>query len=379
MKSCNTSGSARRMRIARWGVNGTRGSLLWGACILSAGAAAAQDRVRPRTDTAVETAEIVVTARQKVEALTEVPAAITSYSSDFIQKQNIQSFADYATKVPNLSFQYGQSGSSLWSGSRETSIRGVVGNETTAYYIDDTPIPASVSPQVLNLERIEVLKGPQGTLFGASSMGGNLRYITKKPSLTDNEGMARVQGGGTWNAAFDYDANVQNNFVLVPDRLAANAAIGYMQESGFIKKRFRTDTGKLITKGGEGRNRTLSGSLAILAQFTDELSLTVSALGQSTRLRGHPGALIPIDTYRPTSYTVDRDYNIAEFSEDDWAIGSAVLNYKGNGFNVVSSTSYFTRRIKQRDDNSEGTNYFFNTINSPLGDPPFYYDGEEKD
>src|SRR5687768_5941802 len=128
--------------------------------MLPAGVAMAQEQgVRRDASTSTEATDIVVTARQRAEAMTEVPAAITSYSSDFLTKQNITSFVDYATKVPNLSFQFGQGGTFLWSGDRETSIRGVVGNCTTAFYIDDTPVPSSVSPHVLNPDRIEVLKG----------------------------------------------------------------------------------------------------------------------------------------------------------------------------------------------------------------------------
>ncbi|MBU0869650.1 MAG: Plug domain-containing protein, partial [Alphaproteobacteria bacterium] len=87
---------------------------------------------------------IVVTARRKEESLTDVPASITAYSSDFFKKQNIQTFADYATKLPNVTFQYGQGGdfSSVgFVGGRQTTIRGVAGANTTAYYINDTPHP----------------------------------------------------------------------------------------------------------------------------------------------------------------------------------------------------------------------------------------------
>src|SRR4029079_489251 len=90
--------------------------------------------------------EVVVSARRREEVLTEGPASVTASSADFIQKQNIQNFADYATRIPNLTFQYGQ-GSDFsatgFSGGRVTTIRGVAGSNTTAYYLNDTPIPAS--------------------------------------------------------------------------------------------------------------------------------------------------------------------------------------------------------------------------------------------
>lgn len=172
----------------------------------AAGENAGQTRQAPPVSDAEPRSEIVVTARRKDEMLTSVPASITAYSSDFLEKQNIQTFADYATKIPNVTFQYGQ-GSDFsatgFSGGRITTIRGVAGANTTAYYLNDTPIPASVSPQTLGLDRIEVLKGPQGTLFGASSMGGTMRFITRKPDqqqLHDRDSDRQDQIGrcGLW-------------------------------------------------------------------------------------------------------------------------------------------------------------------------------------
>lgn len=377
MKLPEANGSARRRRIAQWGASACRMSIICGAFMVSGGHAVAQNAQGDDQGAAdvVHLEEIVVTARQKVEALTEVPAAITSYSSDFLEKQNITSFVDYASKVPNLSFQFGQGGTFLWSGDRETSIRGVVGTGTTAFYIDDTPVPSSVSPQVLNLDRIEVLKGPQGTLFGASSMGGNLRYITKKPSFKDNEGTLSVQAGGTKNGGFDYDANIQNNMVLVQDKLALNVALGYRQDSGFITRQFPGATGSLVVKEGEGRNRILSGSAALRAQLTDSLEATTSFIGQSSRLHGFPGAYLPLPGYRPLSYTLNRDTDVQEYSKDNWGLGALVLRYKGEGFNVVSSTSYFSRKITQLDDNTEGTKFFFrDAIDPGTGNPIFGID-----
>lgn len=192
---------------------------------------------------------IVVTARRKEESLTDVPASITAYSSDFFKKQNIQTFADYATKLPNVTFQYGHGGdfSSVgFVGGRQTTIRGVAGANTTAYYINDTPVPASISPQTLDLDRIEVLKGPQGTLFGASSMGGNLRFITRQPTFTENSYTAQIQGGGTKNGGFDFDGNALANLVVVPDRVGLDIAGGYTRESGFITRRFPGDRKSVV-------------------------------------------------------------------------------------------------------------------------------------
>ena len=318
--------------------------------------------------------QVVVTARRKEEALTAVPASVTAYSSEFLQRQNIQSFVDYATKIPNLSFQYGQGSdfsSTGFSGGRATTIRGVAGANTTAYYINDTPVPASVSPLTLDLDRIEVLKGPQGTLFGASSMGGNLRFITKQPSLTENSYTVEMQGGATQDAGADFGGNGRAAIVLVPDRMALNAAAGYVREAGFIERRFQDSSGGLVTKDDQGRSDAVSVSLSLRTKLTDQLEATLSGIGQASELNGYPAAYVPLPGYRPVSYTLDRDRDVQEYSKDRWGLGSLVLSYDGGSFSIISSTSYFSRRVKEQEDGTEGTNLFIeNDLGVDLGRPP---------
>lgn len=331
------------------------------AFALSVGTAYAQDNSTTKGEyqEPVNIEEIIVSARRKDEKLLDVPASITAFSSDYLKTQNIQSFTDYATRIPNLSFQYGLGGNLLWAGSRETTIRGVAGTGTTAYYINDTPVPSSVSPLTLNLDRIEVLKGPQGTLFGASSMGGNLRFITRKPSLTESSGALEVQGASTKRGGFDFDGNAQANVILVPDRIGLDVALGYTHDSGFITRRFPDSSGQLISKKGEGRNDVVTGSVAFRILLTDTLEATISGIGQSSTLHGFPATYFPLPDYKPVSYTVDRDRDVQEYSKDRWGIGSFVLNFAGEGLSMVSSTSYFARQIKEREDNTEGSIQYF--------------------
>lgn len=323
--------------------------------------------VQAQTDKPVmgaeEIEEIVVTARRKDEALIDVPASITAFSSGFLKRQNIQSFSDYAMKIPNLSFQYGQ-GSDFsatgFSGGRITTIRGVAGENTTAYYLNDTPIPSSVSPQTLGLDRIEVLKGPQGTLFGASSMGGTLRFITQKPSLTENSYAIEAQGGRTQSAGADYGLEALASTVIVPDRMALNFSLGYTRESGFLTRRFPDPypDGSLVEKDDQGRNDLLTGSVALRTSLTDQLELTFNVLAQDSKLSGYPAAYVPLPDYQPVSYTLDHDRDVEEYSKDRWGLGSVVINYDGAAFSLVSSTSYFTRRVEEQEDVTEGTNRF---------------------
>ncbi len=308
--------------------------------------------------------EVVVTARRRAEVQTQVPVSITAYSSDFMQKQNIKSFTDYATKVPNLTFQYGGGGQTGFTESRQVSIRGISGANTTSFYINDTPVPSAVSPQTLNLDRIEVLKGPQGTLFGASSMGGNLRFITRQPSLNENSMSTQFGGGTTKNGGTDADVNGGGNLVLIEDKLALQAAAGYTRESGFLTRRFPDGSGGFTSKDDQGQTDTWSASLSLRAALTDRLDATVSILGQSTELDGLPATFVVLPEYSvdADSYTFDRAKDVQEFNKDKWTLSSLVLNYGGDGFTVISSTSYFTRRLEELSDGTEATNQLFEEV-----------------
>lgn len=319
--------------------------------------------------------EIVVSARRKEELLTTVPASITAYTADFMQKEDIRSFVDYATRIPNLTFQYGQGANLLWSGSRTTIIRGVAGEGTTAFYINDTPVPSTVSPQTLDLDRIEVLKGPQGTLFGQSSMGGTLRFITKKPSLDTSSGTVRLSGGGTKDAGADYESDFLGNFALIPGRMGVDAAFGYTHDSGFSKRSFPDASGHLVVKGDQGADDIYSASVALRTRISDSLEATLSFIGESTYLHGFPAAYVPLPGYRPLTYTEDRAADVPEYSKDRWGLGAFVLNYSAGGYSVVSSTSFFKRRVAEQEDDTEGTNFFFQQdIGVDLGNTPFYTD-----
>ena len=123
--------------------------------------------------------EVIVTATKRAESTQTIPLSITAISGDALEAQGAIEFFDYATKIPNLSF--GAATDGVLAG-RSISLRGIAGLNTTGVYIDDTPISESIDPRLLDLDRIEVLRGPQGTLYGARSLGGTIRQITAKPS-----------------------------------------------------------------------------------------------------------------------------------------------------------------------------------------------------
>src|SRR5258708_6212873 len=133
------------------------------------------------------TQEVLVTATRRAESLSKVPISVTALTREDLDAKGIKDVADIARFVPGVNVDA--------SGTNNISIRGIAssgGAGTTGIYIDDTPIqmralafnPDETLPKAFDIDRVEVLRGPQGTLFGAGSEGGTVRYITTQPSLT---------------------------------------------------------------------------------------------------------------------------------------------------------------------------------------------------
>jgi outer membrane receptor protein involved in Fe transport len=127
-----------------------------------------------------------------------VPLSITALSSDVLEQRSVQSFADYGNRIPNLAFA--NTGDGIGT-SRTISIRGISGDGVTGFYLDETPLPDSIDPRIVDIDRIEVLRGPQGTLYGARSMGGTVRLLTKQPDTSATSGRVHVGISDTANAS----------------------------------------------------------------------------------------------------------------------------------------------------------------------------------
>src|SRR5579864_3612458 len=192
---------------------------------------------------------VIVSARKREESIAEVPTSITAFTAETLKDYNVQSFADYATKTANLSFTYGQ-GPTGFADARTIAIRGVTGQNlfgtagATGFYIDDTPVPGSVDPRVVDLASIEVLKGPQGTLYGESSLGGNVRLITRAPDTGSSGWGYMYQAGATSGGGSpDGGGNLIGNIVLVPGTAALRFVAFANWDAGYLNRSFPTQSG----------------------------------------------------------------------------------------------------------------------------------------
>jgi len=153
--------------------------------------ALAQEATKPDSSNG-QIEEIVVTAEKRSENLRDVPASISALSGAALEQQHIDNYDDISRTVPGISFSAG-SGSVAGAGvgSESIEIRGIgsnVGSATVGLYVDGVPVTTptqagTFAPKIFDLDRLEVLRGPQGTLYGASSEGGTVRFLTQSGRL----------------------------------------------------------------------------------------------------------------------------------------------------------------------------------------------------
>ena len=291
--------------------------------------------------------EIVVTSTKRAESLQQVPLSVTAISAETIEQAGIRDFADYASMVPNLTYS---SGFGVIAG-RTMAIRGVQGLNTTGFYIDDMPVPATLDPRVLDLDRIEVLRGPQGTLYGARSMGGTVRLITESPDLNDFSVKVHGLGSKVYDGGGGYQTDATVNIPLITSTLAVrvNAFIG--NDGSFIHRVFPSESNPSVDESRLTARTNFSGaSLSVLWKPADNVSIRPFLMTQVTYLNGWPLS----DLYAG-SLVQNRDFNIAEPAADHWTYGGVSINWGLPLGDITSSTGYFNRNAYEIEDVSEFT------------------------
>lgn len=323
------------------------------------------------TDASGEVATIIVSARKRAESIAEVPTSITAFTTETLKDYNVQSFADYATKTPDLSFTYG-GGATGFADARTVSVRGITGQNlfgtagATGFYIDDTPVPGSIDPRVVDLASIEVLKGPQGTLYGESSLGGNVRLITRQPD-TGSSGLGYMYQAGATSGGGSPDGggNLIGNIVLVPGSAALRFVAFANWDAGYLKRSFPAGAGgpgagdpfadvPRTSKGDQGQVQTLGGSAALLVHATDQLDVKLRVMFQDSYDKGFPATFAPLPQFEPI-YTVDRAFDVQPWASDSWTMPTLDFKYSGPGFQIVWANSFFYRHTHDVEDSSYGT------------------------
>lgn len=313
------------------------------------GAAMAQatQPAEPRRE-ATRIEEIIVTATKREESLKDVPVSVTAFTGDELVRQSKDSLKDYIRAVPGVSFRQ-QS-----SGLNQVTIRGISGGFARAkspvsFYIDDMPVVsdpvATPDLKTFDVERIEVLRGPQGTLFGESAIGGVIRVISKKPDPTKFEGA--VQAGYSTYRGGDggYSADAAVNVPVVADKIAVRANLSRRDEGGYIDN---------LGLGRENQN-TLdfwSGRVSGLVKVNERLEATATAFITRSEYGAYPAA----------NRSFQQNRLVDESRQDDIDQYNLTVRYSFDAAELVSSTNWMQRDTFRLFDASGSSATFTNLL-----------------
>ncbi len=334
--------------------------------------------------------EIVVTAEKRESTVQKTPISMTAISGADLQAQGLSDMTSVAQQVPGISFK------TSGPGQTEFEMRGLTstGGEspTVGFYLDDAVLtPAAmaqngktvIDPSLFDLNRVEVLRGPQGTLYGAGSMGGTIKLVTNQPDPHAFDANVEVIGSGTsGGGGFNHTENVMLNIPLVQD-VAALRLVGTDKSiDGWIDRKvlspFPPEVNNSTARGDVANTpvaqdfrrsnweRLQAGRASLLIQATDRLSITAGFMHQSLT-QGAPNTIdsppLNEDHYQP--------FDVSEPFEDKFNLYSLTGKYNFDAFQLVSATAYWDRQQNQTQDISEAMHNYIGGFFGPPASWPF--------
>ena len=317
----------------------TRSLLLAGAC------AAALSQVAWGADSGQTASldEIVVTATRHEESLSKVPISLTAMTSEGLDLRGIKDIADVARFTPGIHVDN--------SGTANISIRGIAssgGAGTTGIYVDDTPIqmrsiafnPDESLPKSFDLERVEVLRGPQGTLFGAGSEGGTVRYITVQPSLTKSSQSGRAEVSFSPGGAPNYEAGYAIGGPIKDGTLGARLTVWHREDGGWIDRVDAYHPSNVVDHNANRSNTTLVRLAAIWAP-NDTWTVTPSVYYQDRNVND-VGNYWPLYS-NPSAHKFVGANPTARPSPDKFYLPALKVEADLGPVRFISDTSYYHR------------------------------------
>jgi outer membrane receptor protein involved in Fe transport len=309
--------------------------------------------------------EIVVTATRKAESIQKVPISIQALGAEKLEERQVKGLSDFAALLPSVSF------AGIGPGRNTAYFRGIVpagGNyASVGYYLDDIPITGTGVPDihVYDFERIEALSGPQGTLYGAGSLSGTIRFITNKPKTGEWQFGYTVEGNKYGDGAYGGQGEAYLN-VPVGDTIAIRAMGYYRHDGGYIDNtpnngKFNDGSSSTLTLGDNNpaTNYTLSnaaiakkdynpiyeygGRLQALVELAPGWDITPEITAQRQIAYGYFG-------YDPRVGDLQvHDYDLTR-QDDKWFQAALAIHGHIGDWDIVSATGYFKRKTKLRND-----------------------------
>lgn len=331
---------------------------------------------------------VVVSANKRTQSSQLVPMSITTLIPRQLRRTGAKEFRDYASGIANLSF--GTQGAGLWGRyDNGISIRGISGKNTTSMYLDETPFPENLDPRLIDIAQVEILKGPQGTLYGSRNMGGAVKVISNRPNVESIEGSIETTFAKVKEGDFNYGTQAVLNFPL-SNKLAFRGVGFYDFETGVFDRKINREA-NILNLGSSSMETYLPdgtpfsialdncptcnlndqenidaeknyGFQATLGYFpNDKITLTPKVIIQKQIGAGYDFAEGEIG-----NFTQVRASGVPETYSDDWKHYSVTGEFEMENGKLVSSLSFLDRKILEVDDDGESFSRLFEL-----------YDGEE--
>jgi len=309
--------------------------------------------------------EIVVTATRSAQSIQKVPISMQALGAEKLQERQVKGLSDFAALLPSVSFE------GIGPGRNTAFFRGIVpaggAYASVGYYLDDMPITGTEVPDIhaYDLERVEALSGPQGTLYGAGSLAGTIRLITNKPKLDTFEFGYDVEANKYGKGDFGGQLESYINVPLAPT-LAMRAMGYYRRDGGYIDNTpnngtFNDGSSSTLTLGDNNPNtsytldnsdiakddyntiREFGGRFQLLWQPTEGWDITPEITAQKQVARGYFG-------YDPRVGDLEvHDYDQTK-NDDRWYQAALSIHGHIGDWDIVSATGYFKRRTRTLND-----------------------------
>jgi len=335
------------------------------------------------------TGEIIVSAQRRDQSIQDVPMTLQALSADSLSKLNVTTFSDLLKYTPNVTFGTQGPGQGeiyirgLSSGFGGVGAAGAIGGfPNVALYLDDQSMQfpgRNPDIYVADIERVEVLEGPQGTLFGGGAEAGAVRYITAKPKLDTYEGRIEGSFGGTSGGAANGSFNAMINLPIIKDKLAVRAVIYDDHHGGYINNVYSTFTrrdsdignyylglgGKTLPASQQANNGQynnanqvknnsnpvdyVGGRIEVAAKIAPDWDLLVTESYQKLDTSGTFQTQSYSYDYQPLSGLSSTLFEPTYTTDDFWNT-AWTLNGKIGDFKVVYTGAYMARHVTQQED-----------------------------
>jgi iron complex outermembrane receptor protein len=320
--------------------------------------------------------EITVTATKRESPLQDIPMSITAITGDTLDRNGVSDFTDIATTVPSVSFRSGGPGRSKLNIRGISAATGVA--PTVSFYIDEMPIQtissgsttsfaqAVVDPKMYDLERVEVLRGPQGTLYGSSSMGGTIRLITRQPDTEAFDASVGAEISSTTGGGMNYRVNGMVNAPL-SDTVALRVVGSYTDNDGYFD-RVSSSTGEKFASDVNTEEST-SIRASLRWNISDNSYLQPTVFTQTTDMDGKPNFDNPI-----TSDKQFAPYDTAEPFEDEFTMTSLTYSHDFDAMSLLATWSQIDREMSNLEDITDVGDLFNPGIPTPMFPGSLYSD-----